>query len=70
MRFLPLDPHSADPSGSSESELRCAGGFGPGRRECSERVCDSLGGPMGDGIREVERAEAAGHCRPGAATEK
>ena len=37
-------------------ELRCAGRFRPGRRECSERVCESLDGPMGDGIQEVERA--------------
>jgi hypothetical protein len=38
-------------------ELRCAGRLGPARRECSERVCESLDGPMGDGIREAERAE-------------
>ncbi len=30
-------------------ELRCAGRFGPDRRECSERVCASLGGPLGTG---------------------
>ena len=31
-------------------EFRCAGRSGPGRRECSERVCDSLDGPMGMGF--------------------
>jgi hypothetical protein len=35
--------------------------LGPGRRECSVRVCESLDGPMGEGIREVERAGVAKH---------
>jgi hypothetical protein len=34
-------------------------GFGPDRRECFVRVCGCLDGPMGDGIREAERAEVA-----------
>jgi hypothetical protein len=28
-------------------EIRCAGRLGSGRRECSERVCESLDGPNG-----------------------
>jgi hypothetical protein len=33
------------------------GGFGPDWRESSVRVCDSLGGSMGDVIWEAERAK-------------
>ena len=63
-RGAPFDPRWALRAGIRRLRFeevgfdpRRDGSLGPGRRECSERVCDSLDGPMGDGMPEVERAE-------------
>jgi hypothetical protein len=64
--YSALNPTTASPvsarfkASSVSSSSGVPVGFGPGRREINPVwVCESLDGPMGDGIREAERADPA-----------